>query len=316
MIHDDGLQKGNCNYVDNSNISFYMENVEKMRKRFLAILYILYFSVLIFAQFDIYYWKTFFDLDEIEFICFSALGILLFLCFILCINYLLLRHFKKKTKKIIFSMVFSQFEHFLVENKNVNHKVIEQYVKGLDIIPRFNNFACDDHITGKYRGVNTSISELNLLLSSSKYSQVIFNGIMITCEALKPVKGSILIKHGSMFNFDFKRRIRIDSSEFEKKFDVYADSESEVRSIITPEFVVGMLKLIQKPFAKKIFMSFENGMVNIFIPSSKDWFEISMRKSVYDVSSYKKIQLELERIFLVIDLLIMNQCETQPNDLN
>ncbi|MCD7879400.1 MAG: DUF3137 domain-containing protein [Candidatus Gastranaerophilales bacterium] len=101
-------------------------------------------------------------------------------------------------------------------------------------------------------------------------------------------------------------RVHLESPEFEKLYDVYSTDQIEARYLITTAFMQRLVDLEKKGF-KGLNISFEQGNVNIAIPSYKDWFEVSLLKSAYDIDNYRSILIEILNLLSIIDSLKLDK---------
>lgn len=288
----------------NKKIVKYLTDVEKFRKFYiLAIVIISLITLMIFSYF-IYLFvikNQIYDFRLEIFIIIIGISL----------NGFIIKHYKNRAKKIILPKLFTYIGDLNFKDKDLYSNKIKEYAKGLELISYFNRFYCDDYITGKYNDIDITIAELDLKheTGSGKNKRVVrvFKGILITFKSFKPFKNNVIIKRDFAIKFPSERRIYLEDTTFEKLFDVYGNDQIEARYLITPAFMNRLIKLCKKPFAKKITVSFEKGMVNICLPSSSDWFEIPITKPATKISNYRAIILELIDLFSIADTLKLDQ---------
>ncbi|MCD7879399.1 MAG: DUF3137 domain-containing protein [Candidatus Gastranaerophilales bacterium] len=220
---------------------------------------------------------------------------------------LLIKNYKTKAKQYMLPKLLSFIGNFNLEQDGQQDY---EYVSNLGLFNSFNRYNCDDKLTGAYNTLNIKILELDLKheSGSGKHRTVvtIFQGILVIFPCLKKYTGTTYIFRNSLFpNFKGKR-VHLESPEFEELYDVYSTDQIEARYLVTAAFMQRLVDLEKKGF-NGITMSFERGNVNIAIPSNKDWFEVPLLKSAYDIDNYRSILIEILNLLSVIDSLKLDK---------
>ncbi|MGH1352621.1 MAG: DUF3137 domain-containing protein, partial [Methyloligellaceae bacterium] len=91
-------------------------------------------------------------------------------------------------------------------------------------------------------------------------------------------------------------------------FEVYSNSQTEARYILTPTFMEQLLKLRILFASDNIRCSFYNNRLLLMIPCRKDRFEpASIFQPATFIEEIKMILAEMEAIFKIIETLKLNQ---------
>lgn len=287
------------------NIVKDLSKLEKRRKYYLWEIALVYFLGIVFSLYISYLMiinEETLDLRIFVFPIFIAVSVHCFL----------VKHYKRQAKKVFLPKLISYIGNLkVIDEDNPLRYELQNYVAGLKIIPHFNQFYCDDYFEGNYNDVKFSVSELKLAHESGsgkrRRVEIIFQGLLISFKSFKEFRHNVAIKRDVMLKLPANNRIILEDPAFEKLFDVYGADQIEARYLITPAFMNRMVQLSKKPFAKGLYASFENRMVNIFVPSKKDWFELSITKLATDIVSYRAIVLELLSLFSIADTLKIDQ---------
>ncbi len=258
------------------------------------------------------YLISFFVITCIILIAFAIYSLTLFvffpfyICLLIAVILYIEKKYKSQTKKVFMPKLISYIGNLQVITQ---YNQLRKYVKSLEIIHGYNIFSCDDCFLFNFNGVHFSISEIELTYKSDLNSEkcnTIFKGLLISFKSFKEFKHNVLIKQNTMGVSASYNIITLEDPEFGKLFDVYGFDQIEARYLITPAFMNRMVQLSKK-FAHGIFASFEKGMVNIFIPSEKDWFELPITKSATDIENCRAILLEFLSLFSIADTLKIDQ---------
>ncbi len=287
------------------NIVKDLRGLEKHRKYYLwgiALVYLLGIAFSLYISYFIIINEETLDLRIFALPLFIAVSVHCFL----------VKHYKRQAKKVFLPKLISYIGNLqVIAEENLLRYELQNYVAGLKIIPHFNRFYCDDYLKGNYNEVEFSVAELKLAHESGsgkrRRVEIIFQGLLISFKSFKEFRNNVAIKRDVMLKTSSNNRIVLEDPEFEKLFDVYGADQIEARYLITPAFMNRMVQLSKKPFAKGLYASFENGMVNIFVPSKKDWFEMPITKPATDIVSYRAIVLELLSLFSIADTLKIDQ---------
>ena len=147
----------------------------------------------------------------------------------------------------------------------------------------FNVYRSDDHIVGRLED-NSIMRMTNLLVQYRTQStdgdsvETLFHGIFVDIKINKNIGANIKILKNKLLSFANKEKLELDSEEFEKIFDVYADNNNVAMRILTADVMQYMLdfsKIAKYEITilkNHIYLRFETG----------EMFEPKMGKSAID----------------------------------
>ena len=115
------------------------------------------------------------------------------------------------------------------------------------------------------------------------YWEDIFKGFLFIADFHKEFQGETTVLRDSFFKIKMgASRVKMESPDFEKVFDVFSTNQIEARYLITPSMMERMLKL-DSNFKKGITISFRNSTILVAIPDSKNRFEADVWSSLSDM---------------------------------
>ena len=134
----------------------------------------------------------------------------------------------------------------------------------------------------------------------------IFKGFLFIADFHKDFQGETTILRNSLFKLKMgASRVKMESPEFEKVFDVFSTDQIEARYLITPSMMERMLKL-DNNFKKGITISFRNSTILVAIPDSKNRFEADVWSSLNDMNLLKSDFAVLQSLLAIVDELNLN----------
>lgn len=138
------------------------------------------------------------------------------------------------------------------------------------------------------------------------YWVTIFKGFLFMADFHKDFKGQTTIIRNSLFKLKFgESRVKMESPEFEKVFDVFSTDQIEARYLITPSMMERLLSLNSR-FGKDVTISFRNSTILVAIPSSRNCFEASIWKSLSDMRILKADFEVIHSLLEIVDELNLN----------
>lgn len=225
------------------------------------------------------------------------------------ISSVLTRKYKLKAKELVLGKLLSFVGEFNIMEID-KCKEIGQ-IRELKLFNYFNSWSFDDCIKGKYKELDTEIKEIKLKIvrRSRKRTTTIpvFYGLYVKVPSLKKFNSFTIIKPKNEI-CSHGEKIELEDIEFEKLFNVRGSNQIEARYLITTAFMERIVKLKKKNLIENISLSFENGYIHIGVHSmNKDYFEMALDKPATEISTYRKIILDLITILSVIDSLKLEQ---------
>jgi hypothetical protein len=298
-------EKQSFNLYYQEKIRPVLEPLEKRRKHYFVIFIFLCFFILLWFV-NIFLGLIGFEEGNIVDIgilpCFAVLG----LCWPLFSYY-------KRHKEILLPLIADFFGDFSYEYQpNIQKDVLEKSL----ILKLSDKFQIDDAFIGKYKDVDVNILEYNtfkkrILTNRTEDYQKDKHGILFWAAMNKHFTGqTIVVKDKGIFNkmniYKGMKPVKIESTIFEKKFEVYSTDQIEARYILTTVMVECMLKL-KKDFSKIEYSFFENHIL-INIETKKNMFECnSFFTSMLNRQQIDKIFTEFYLIFSIVNTLRLNE---------
>ena len=208
---------------------------------------------------------------------------------------------------------FGKFEY--AYQKELSEEILSysKIIKPHDII------RTDDCFEGAYEEIPVKITEYTLYQKS--YQQTngqrriakhkTGGGILFRAKMNKKFKGqTIVVKDKGWLNnlvhYKNLQRVGLESPEFEKAYEVYAEDQIEARYLLTTVMLEYMLKA--KKMHPDITFSFFNNEVLINIETNKNLFECSnFFRTLLNKKHIEQNFLELYFLFNIIKTLHLNQ---------
>ncbi len=203
----------------------------------------------------------------------------------------------------------AQFKNFIIEplikeiDSNLSympnaHIAKENFTRSRIFTTQPDRLRGNDYIRGKIDGIKIELSDLHAEKrhkdSKGRTSwSTIFQGLFIVCEFNKHLKSQTVIlpdsaqnTFGSLIgnwlqanNIGRNELVKMDNTEFEKKFVVYSNDQIEARYILTHTLMNKLLHF-RKKSQHPIYVSFLGGNIYIAIEYNKDLFEPSVFHSL------------------------------------
>lgn len=135
----------------------------------------------------------------------------------------------------------------------------------------------------------------------------IFRGFMFVADFHKNFSGYTRVERSSMLKLRFGSdlsRVKLENSDFERRFDVYSTDGVEARYLLTPSLMERIIAL-DNCFGG-IQVAFRDSCVVIAIPDSTDHFEAGVWRSILKNSTVDFEIATLRNLFSIVDNLNLN----------
>ena len=210
--------------------------------------------------------------------------------------------------------------------EKIINKLLENFIEELDYDPlkklssniydeaqygrKYNRFHSDDYFEGKINGKKIVMADLLVELETGTgddYScDKVFNGLFGKIELDKSINSNIRIIRENRLFISKKGKIEMDSYEFEKKFNVYADNNIIAMQLLTPDVQEDILELYNKYKINFYISIIQNKMYFLF--NTGRMFEVNAdRILLNDVSLIRKIPRDpneaLEKYFDIMKFI-------------
>lgn len=178
-------------------------------------------------------------------------------------------------------------------------------INGTEILPYHDNIRFDDIIWGKYNERKVEIIEFDLLRierseksnSETKIPTKIFHGVTFQTNIDKTIKARVYIKQKyseTSINVKNLEKIILESSEFNKIYDVYSDDQVEARYFLTTSIIERLIDLYNKGQTISLWCNKNN--ISIIKKTSKDLFEPNIYKPINSPESYYETLIQTKEI--------------------
>lgn len=283
--------------------------LEKKRRKYLATFLVICIFVIAWIAYSISTMQKMPANNNTD-TCFGLVSCILIL--LLCLP--MFSYFKQSKENLLplVAGFFGNFEYVY------QPPIFSNLLQKSKIVKAYGKIATDDGFNGTYTDLPITITEYNtykyqkptkerLQATLKKQS----HGIFFSAHMLKNFTGqTLVVKDKGILNrfahYKNLAKVGLESTEFEKKYEVYSDSQVEARYILTPVMLEYMLEL-KKSFSDTEYSFFDNQLfMNIqfkanYFEASNFFLPITSRKNI------EKIFAELYLLFSIVDTLKLNQ---------
>jgi hypothetical protein len=187
----------------------------------------------------------------------------------------------------------------------------------MGILPSYDRAKLEDRISGEHAGAAFDLAEADLEEKRTRSTKngsettyvTVFDGLLIRCAFLKPVKGRIVIRRdaGWLFNklsdlFSSDERVRLEDPRFEEVFEVFAKDQVEARYLLTPLFMERLMALNER-FGGGLALAFAGQEVWIALRQAGDSFRLGSFFGGYSRESVAHFLKGLAELFFLIEEL-------------
>ena len=189
-------------------------------------------------------------------------------------------------------------------------------IKSIGMLDTGDRFDSNDYISGKYKNISFEQSDIEI---AEKYIEeaadgeqeevweTTFMGRLMIFDFNKPFKANIQV---ASYRFEAESlpwskkfsRVVMEDVEFNKMFNVLAESEHEAFYVLTPHFME-KLKELTKKLNCGIMFCFVDNKLHIAVDNYKDSFEYNVFKPIDEIKIAKEITNDIKLITDFIDEL-------------
>lgn len=197
------------------------------------------------------------------------------------------------------------------------HGISRNVIAGTGMMMLGNRYASDDYIRGSYKSIGFEQSDVliqNVTRGSKgrSYTVTYFKGRWMIFEFNKSFKADLQVRE-SGFSFAKKKggwfapkeekmaKIELEDTEFNEKFDVYAQNEHEAYYILTPHIMESIKKLSGRTDGKML-LCFVDSKLHVGVNSGGNAFEPPVMSGI-DRSVVNRINHEISLITRFVDEL-------------
>lgn len=189
-------------------------------------------------------------------------------------------------------------------------------IKSIGMLDTGDSYNSNDYISGKYKNIAFEQSDIHI---EKKYIEedadgeqeevweTTFMGRLMIFDFNKPFKANIQV---ASYRFEAESlpwskkfsRVEMEDVEFNKMFNVLAESEHEAFYVLTPHFMEKMKELTKK-LNCGIMFCFVDNKLHIAVDNYKDSFEYNVFKPIDEIKIEKEITNDIKLITDFIDEL-------------
>lgn len=185
-----------------------------------------------------------------------------------------------------------------------------------DLLPGHSTRRLDDLVFGEVSGVPLIFCDATLLQArgrNRKPSQV-FRGPLVISRFPKRARGRTLVvpDGGAIGNFfrglqdEHRRRVALESPEFERVFAVYSTDQVEARYLLTPTVMERLLAL-RRRFPGRMTVAFDGHEFLLALDDRRDWFpDPGPFRRLTDPTLVREPLEELARLAEIVEILRLN----------
>jgi len=217
--------------------------------------------------------------------------------------------YKKLYKEnFVVSILEEQFDDVFYDYKR---GLEESKVNGFGLVSRGNRYRSEDFIKGTYKGIGFEQSEVRIThkKSNDDPESIYFNGRMIAFDL--PYKN---VKCVQIFTDTFQHRgkpsvnydmkpVEMESTDFNKRFDVLAADPVDAYYVLTPQFME-RIDFLKEKF-NHVGMNFQGNKLYVGIWTSGDAFDGDTTRTINLLDEKATIMKDVRVITDIIDVLGM-----------
>lgn len=225
-------------------------------------------------------------------------------------------NYYKKSKESLLPLIAGFFGSF---SYGYQKEISEQLLTRSKIIASYDSFETDDCFKGFYEDTPISIIEYKLYKrkrvqtknGSKTIKEKSGEGVIFSAIMNKKFSGeTIIVKDKGWLNrfthYKNLQRVGLESSDFEKKYEVYSSDQIEARYLLTTVMLEYIME-VRKIFPK-VSYSFFDEAIFINIETNKNLFECtSFFRSIINEKRIEQNFKELYYLFAIIKILRLNQ---------
>ncbi|MDF2700428.1 MAG: hypothetical protein K0Q49_1986 [Haloplasmataceae bacterium] len=214
-------------------------------------------------------------------------------------NTILSKKYKKSFKNTLIPLALKQFG----DNITYNEKGIDKdLVYSTEMFGDFTSFSSEDTVSGKFNEVLFTSSDVRIgyYVSTGKTINYvpICHGQLYIFDFNKNFNTKTIITERSIAMPEECKKIKLESTVFNKQFRIYSDNEQETFYLLTPHFMEKLLEL-EKRHEGDLFIGLMNNKLHIGIHNDKDRFEPPLF-SEFDKRTFDN---QLDDLYLIKDII-------------
>lgn len=187
------------------------------------------------------------------------------------------------------------------------------------LLPNWDRASCEDKFTGRRGDTDFGFYEAHLeqrrqTRDSKGRTQTrwvtVFRGQTLNFKTSQPITGKVILRRdqgwfnalGGMFGGELER-VKLESPEFEKAFEVYATDQIEARYLLTPQFMQTLVDLESTLNGANLRCAFLGNDVLVATDGGNLFEPGSMLTPLDNPTRVKELLLDFNAVFNVIDTI-------------
>lgn len=182
--------------------------------------------------------------------------------------------------------------------------------RGFELLPYYERKTFEDLFAGHRRGCDFQLYEAHLEneRGSGKNRKWVttFRGQIIRISFPKKFLGTTVVNRERFFKWkrDGFERVGLESSEFERAFEVYGTDQVEARYLVHPAFMARLIDFEAAVGGKKLRCLFHEGDLVICVEGPNMFEVVDVGKPIPEKERTKKGVLEIQSVFDVMDQVL------------
>lgn len=181
--------------------------------------------------------------------------------------------------------------------------------RNLDLLPAFDRFTFEDLFSGVRRGCAFDLYEGHLEEQSNDRKntwRTVFRGQIIRVAFPKTFLGTTVVNRQGQRRWKREgfKRVGLESSEFERAFEVFGTDQVEARYLVHPAFMARLIDLEAHSAAAQLRCAFDGGALTIVI-EGRDMFEmVDVMKPLPNRELTRQGVAEIQTLFDLMDTVM------------
>ena len=183
-------------------------------------------------------------------------------------------------------------------------------------------YSSNDYFEAEYKNVKVKHADIDIERkievtssdqSTSTYYFTVFKGKWMVFDFNKKFNSNIQVSQKGFKNSKISnvgevnryKKIKVEDSEFNKMFKIYAQNENDAFCVLTPT-LIEKIKKLTKNIEGKILLCFIDNELHVGLSNKKDSFENSVYKKIDENKINNEISKDIKVITNFIDELILD----------
>lgn len=202
-------------------------------------------------------------------------------------------------------------------NFNLDYGISSDVIASTRMMRMGDRFSSNDYVNGMYKGVKFEFSDIHIEderrdSDGDKHYVTLFKGQWFIFDFNKNFKSNLQVceksfrnakRKNSLFNLESNyKKIHLEDIEFNKTFNVYAQSDLDAFYVLTPNSMQRIKELNNKVKGSLLFCFVDNRL-HVALANNKDSFEVSIFKKINEEKEKSKVYNEVKVIADFIEVL-------------